>query len=465
MLSPPVVEQRRLAPHQLEGVTYLLTHPYSIIGAGTGTGKTGIMAHAARYISEREYPACRFVLLVVPNSLMEQTQEELEIWHGADWVRENVVQMYGWSQRTRYTRLRQRPSNERPIYIISHEMLSDHHIADALARRQWGAVFVDEGSRFRNNSLRTKALVRLHERADIRSVFSGTLAVRNAADVWYPCRFLQPGLFRGIRERGLFLRQYFLLGGFTGRDVIGERPDTIGELRRILAQFTWRVNLSDIRDMPERTMVRRRVDLRGEQRVAYTQFRDTLILEIERMNDEDFRLQVQHYVTRILRLQEIAAGFARNADGDVEALPSAKTTELLAILDDDAAPAIVWTWWKPEQRRIVDTLSRAGHLVTTDRAQFVDGTADILVMSPASGGYGLNLDRARRMIYHSLPWDLDLYIQSQERNWRMTTTEPKEIIHLIATDTIDERVRDKLLDKARISERSMGRSDALSLLR
>lgn len=454
-----VAEWPRLKPHQLEGLTHLLSRPYSIIAGGTGTGKTGILAHAARYIADKG----ERVLLLVPNTLMQQTLEEFVLWHGEGWADQHVVQLHNQTQARRVELLRMFRRVPEPVVIIaSHEMLSYHGISNALYALEWGAVFVDEATRFRNNSQRTRALIRLHERARVRSVFSGTLVVRNRADLWYPLRFLQPGFFDGIRSKRTFLAQFFTLGGYTGWEPIDERPDQRQHLTDLVNRITWRVNLSDIRDMPERTLTRRVVTLRGEQRVAYTTLRDTLLLEIQRATNEDFRLQVRHYVTRILRLQEISAGFARNTEGDIVRLPSAKTEELLEVLED-GEPTIVWIWFIPEREAVIDRLRAAGYRVTEQRGEFLSGDAEVLVMNPASGGYGLNLDRATRMIYHSLPFDLDLYIQSQERNWRMTTTQPKEIVHLIAEETIDIHIRQRLLAKARISER-MGRSDALALL-
>jgi SNF2 family DNA or RNA helicase len=94
----------------------------------------------------------------------------------------------------------------------------------------------------------------------------------------------------------------------------------------------------------------------------------------------------------------------------------------------------------------------------------MNGDVDVFVSQLAKGGYGLNLTRATRMIYHSLPWSLDVYLQSMERNMRLTTTADRlEVIHLVTRNSVDEYVRSKLIERADISSQ-MTRSMALELL-
>jgi SNF2 family DNA or RNA helicase len=95
----------------------------------------------------------------------------------------------------------------------------------------------------------------------------------------------------------------------------------------------------------------------------------------------------------------------------------------------------------------------------------MSGKVNIFVSQLAKGGYGLNLTRAERMIYHSQPWDLDAYLQSQERNMRLTTTADRlEIIHLVTRNTVDEYVRHRLVEKADMSSK-LTKSQALEMLR
>jgi hypothetical protein len=199
--------------------------------------------------------------------------------------------------------------------------------------------------------------------------------------------------------------------------------------------------------------------------------REQLRVEIESVTDETFRSEASTYAVRLLRLQEICAGFSRNVEGEVARLASPKTEELLDLLEDSPdVPTVIWYWWRPELDIIRTGLARHGFGFATfgDKGavdRFMNGEVDILVSQLSKGGYGLNLTRATRMIYHSLPWDLDVYSQSQERNMRLTTTaDHLEIVHLVVRRSVDEYVRGRLLEKADVSA-TLSRSQALTILR
>jgi hypothetical protein len=261
------------------------------------------------------------------------------------------------------------------------------------------------------------------------------------------------------------------MGGFENREVIGLRPDKAAEFRDIMDAHRITCQLSDIRDLPERVLHVPRVTMPNKAREAYKELQETLRLEIERVDDVTFQSMVKTYATRLQRLQEITAGFARNIEGDVVGLPCAKTTAMLDTLEDEPErPTIIWTWWKPEMTFVRANLQKRkiSHVMFGEPQaveRFMDGEVNVIVSQLAKGGYGLNLTRAERMIYMSLPWSLDVYLQSQERNVRLTTTADRlEVIHLVTRDSVDEYVRNKLLNRADLSAQ-LTRSMALELLR
>jgi ATP-dependent helicase STH1/SNF2 len=460
-------------PHQRDAIEEIIAREALLVHHGTGTGKTRTAIEAIDIlISVGESP----VLHVVPNSLIEQTVEEYETWLGEQWCQRRLVVLdskLSLNQRAEALGGLSR-AYQGEVYLLSTEALSHKLIREGIRRREWGAAFIDEGSRYRNYSARTRTLQVLGQKAKTRYVFSGNIMPRNPADLWYIMNFLVPRIF-GTSNIQTFKSEYCVLGGFTGMNVIGIRPDRIAKLRAIVDAHSVKAELSDVRaDMPTRTLTTRHVALcEGTQSRTYCQMRDTLRAEIERMTAEEFRTQASTYSVRLLRLQEIAAGFARNVEGDVEYIGSNKTSEMVeTLLDTPDTPTIIWYWWQPEKTLIEAALAKAGlSWITFEKAgdgsrdRFMRGDADIYISQLAKGAYGLNLTRAERMIYHSLPWDLDAYLQSQERNMRLTTTaEHLEIEHLVVRGTVDEYVRRKLLAKAGIS-RQLSRSDALAMLR
>lgn len=449
---------------QLFAIEQICELEHLLIEYGTGTGKTRVMIEACKVLVEvGDIP----IIICVPNSLMEQMVLELVKWAGANWTDKNVKVLD--SSYTIYRRREELKRGRDNVYVISTESLSYPAVREGLQYRAWAASFIDEGSRFRKYSKRTQTLKTLGSRSKSRYIFTGQLMVNTPADLFYPMTFLNPDIFetRNIRT---FVTEYCLMGGYMGNQPIDIRPDRIDKLREIMDANRIHCELRDLRVLPDRELIVRHVDLGREQTESYEQMRDELKVEIEGISEPDFSTRAKTYAIRLLRLQEIAAGFARNADGDVSFFPSAKTRELVEILEESPdTPTIVWYWWSPERDTIATALSRKKipFVIFGNRGaqtDFESGRINVFLSQMAKGGYGLNLPRAVRMIYHSLPWDQDIYLQSQERNMRRNTTaEYLEIIHLIARHTVDGYVRGKLLEKAGISSK-MTKSAAMEML-
>lgn len=452
-------------PHQYQALQAIASRDNVLCEYGTGTGKTLILVETCKLlVSLGDVP----IILAVPNSLIEQTYDEFLVWAGVSWTERNIAVL--GTGVSIYQRREQLKRGRHNVYLISHESFSYKEIREGLYYRKWAAALIDEGSRFRNYSKRTVTLKALGSKSLSRYVFTGRLMVRTPADVFYVMNFLDPKLF-GTMNREIFVREYCIMGGYGGDQAVGIRPEKLGQLKEIMDAHSIRCELRDIREMPERELIVYKVDMLPAQRKAYHEMRDTLSLEIERLAEPEFKSKAKTYATRLQRLQEIAAGFARNIDGDVINLPSPKTAETMNILEDTPdVPTIVWYWWIPERDRIATELKRRRIPFSIfgfpdAQAQFQSGRTNVFLAQLARGGYGLNLPRALRMIYHSLPWDLDCYLQSQERNVRLNTTAKYlSIIHIVGRDTADEYVRSKLLDKAGISS-LLSKSQALELLR
>ena len=72
----------------------------------------------------------------------------------------------------------------------------------------------------------------------------------------------------------------------------------------------------------------------------------------------------------------------------------------------------------------------------------------MLLAHPASAGHGLNLQSGGSMIvWFGLNWSLELYQQFNGRLHRQGQTKPVRIVHIVAEDTIDQRVLSALSDK------------------
>ncbi|NYT46340.1 MAG: DEAD/DEAH box helicase [Candidatus Methanofishera endochildressiae] len=78
------------------------------------------------------------------------------------------------------------------------------------------------------------------------------------------------------------------------------------------------------------------------------------------------------------------------------------------------------------------------------------GNIRMLLAHPASAGHGLNAQwGGSAVIWFGLNWSLELYEQFNARLHRQGQKNKVKIIHILAKDTIDERVLSVLRDKSK----------------
>jgi SNF2 family DNA or RNA helicase len=84
--------------------------------------------------------------------------------------------------------------------------------------------------------------------------------------------------------------------------------------------------------------------------------------------------------------------------------------------------------------------------------EFNAGRLPILLAHPASAGHGLNLQKvSNHVIWFGLPWDLELYDQAFRRVYRQGNPNTHVFIHhIVAKDTLDEKVLKVLKSKDRV---------------
>src|SRR5690606_3638805 len=117
----------------------------------------------------------------------------------------------------------------------------------------------------------------------------------------------------------------------------------------------------------------------------------------------------------------------------------------------------------PEIKAILDACQKVGipaeglYGETRDRGELVrrfqEGSEPrVMVIQIQTGGLGITLHRADTAIFYSTGWSLADYEQAKARIQRAgQTAEKVQYFHLIAKDTVDERIMEALAAKRDIS--------------
>jgi SNF2 family DNA or RNA helicase len=191
-------------------------------------------------------------------------------------------------------------------------------------------------------------------------------------------------------------------------------------------------------DLPETVNQYRLVQMTPPQRKAYNQMKDHLVTELAGHD-----ISAPLALTKIMKLRQISSGFAITDDRTVVRISEAKTTELMAVLEDIGGQAIIWGNFICELDHIAD---RVGSCVrrygeyTDDIEPFVSGKTKYMVANPASAGVGLNLQNCSYQIFYSLSYSLLEYEQAKGRTHRHGQKSTCVYIHLVADKSIDTEI-------------------------
>jgi hypothetical protein len=148
------------------------------------------------------------------------------------------------------------------------------------------------------------------------------------------------------------------------------------------------------------------------------------------------------------KLQQISAGFLYRDDSGAIDLHTAKLDALGGWVGQGAPVVVAYSFiWEREQ-----VLARYPYAVTLDEPAAVErwnrGEIDILLMHPKSGGHGLNLAQGGSVLVWLSPvWSRDLYVQTNARLWRRGQTNPVTIVEIVASDTVDEAIQERVEGK------------------
>lgn len=343
-----------------------------------------------------------------------------------------------------------------------------YHLMEKFVERGRAVLAVDESHKIKNpQGVRNNAITALGEKAEWRRILTGSPMSKGPEDYYAQFRFLDAGIL-GVRSFTGFKTQFCVTGGFNGKQIIGYQNTE--RLHELMAPYSFRVNKSDVLDLPPKVFDKRYVELNAEQRRVYRELR----IELMTMLTDGTIIETEQAVQRILRLQQVVQGFLPRDDGTFEDLGS---EERLAVLDDLIEGAnskvVVWCRFREDINRIMARYGPAavrydGEVGEQQRKEakdeFMDNQSDVrvFVANAQAGGTGLNLaGTANTVIYYSNSFSsLDRW-QSEDRTHRIGTKGTVTYYDLVARGTIDTSILANLRRKRDITDMSLAELKSL----
>lgn len=166
-------------------------------------------------------------------------------------------------------------------------------------------------------------------------------------------------------------------------------------------------------------------------------------------------------LSQLMKCRQLAGGTIYDEVGDWEVLHRTKLDAVKDIALDSGENLLIAYQFRSElallKEQWPDAPILGGGTSANEGAEIMArwnrGEVPILLGHPASFGHGLNLQKGgRRLVWYSLPWSLEEYLQANARLARQGQTEHVYIHHLIAADTVDTKVMKALGGKTNVQE-------------
>ena len=323
-------------------------------------------------------------------------------------------------------------------------------------------LVVDESSRIKTpRAARTKAILKLRDKAAVRAILSGTPLTRGIEDLYSQYNFLDPSII-GMSNYMAFRARYCVTvpayrgAAFGAVKIVGYK--NVEELVRKIAPVSF-VIPKDVLGLPEKRYEVVPVPLAEEQARVYQMLEQQLIedLHARRITNP------ANAAVRLMRLQQVLSGrvYTQSDDEDeppvVRTVQSNRVSTLIEVLEQYDGQAVIWARFAQDIRDIKEALgdnavTYDGSTSQADRetalTRFKSGDAAYFVGNPAAAGTGIDgLQCASMAVYYSNSFNSEQYWQSQDRIHRLGQTVPVLYVLLEAPDTVDVLIRKNLNSK------------------
>lgn len=469
--------------HQIDGLREALARKKFGIFDEQGLGKT---LEAIVYMDVLlKIGAAEKVLIVCPNSVKYNWYKEIAMHTSL--VEDKKVAIYdrGASIKTqnKYQGVVYKDLSDikAPIIIMNYEgVFKNHKRLKKFTRNSAKSVLIlDESQRIKNPIAKvTRALLGggrgedklegIGENLAYKLIMSGTPIANKPEDSWTQLRLIDAPISESYSK---FLETFTVRGQWGP---IGYKNTEL--LRNIIGSCSLRRLKSECLDLPEKIYQVINVQLSGQQLRLYNQIKEELAAEI--LTDGKYeKMQAEIIIVKMLRLAQIASNPALITD-DYDYRDSAKFRELDQILKDiiyDGQKAVVWTTFRENVTAIVEMfpdynpvyimggVNPAERQAIVDRFQ-TDPDCKLFVATSAARE-GITLTAANYAIYMDRDFNLVTWTQSQDRIHRIGQDKTCVIIKLVAEDSIDELIEEKLNEKLDMAQYLQGDKDVLTRVR
>jgi SNF2 family DNA or RNA helicase len=423
--------------HQIETAAFLTMHRRCFCFNEQGLGKTAAAIWASDFLMNQG--KIKRVLVVCPLSIVDAAwlsdlfsfamHRKADIAHGSRDKRVKVIR------------------SDAEYVIINFDGIAI--VADEIARGGFDCVIVDEATSYKNpNTTRWKALYSVLKQDTWLWLMTGTPAAQSPLDAFGLAKLVNPNA----------VPRYF--GSF--RDMVMTKvtqfkwmpkPDATETVHRVL-QPAIRFTKDECLDLPDRTYVKRSVELTKQQEKYYRELRNKLV--VQAAGEE---VTAANAAIGMNKLLQIASGAVYTDTKEVlEFDISTRYKVLREVIDESSKKVLVFVPFRHAINMLHEKLNTDGiaaEVISGDvtagkrtdifkRFQTTDAPR-VLVIQPQAAAHGVTLTAANTVVWWAPTSSLEIYAQANDRVHRPGQTHKCTVVQLQGS-AVEKHVY-SLLDK------------------
>lgn len=427
-MIPPLWRQ------QAEALVYAEGNHAALLAMEMGTGKSRVVVE----LVNRKRP--RAVLIVCPVSVLGVWRREFA-HYGTD--AELLILDKGTVKQKQEEahEFIMRPSDKPRVVVINYESAWRKPFGEwASWTIFWDLIVADESHRAKSASGRaSRWLSKLSGKRKL--ALTGTPMPHSPLDIWAQYRFLDPTIFG--RSYIAFRSRYAVINPMFPSQV--KQWINQEELAAKVGSIAYQCK-ADVLDLPEALHETRAVTLSPATMRIYRELEREMVAEVEAG-----KVTAANALVKLLRLQQITSGYVQPDEGVPFILDLAKQNALEDLLEDlpTREPVVVFCRFRHDLAVVRDVGRKLDRRYGELSGEHKDGLTPQATMNPdvdllgvqiQSGGVGIDLSRAAYAVYFSIGYSMGDYLQSLARLHRPGQRRCVRYYHLVATDTVDEKV-------------------------
>jgi SNF2 family DNA or RNA helicase len=363
-----------------------------------------------------------------------------------------VSNMYSGSHQARVSRM----YAERPdVVVINYDVLGN--LMDDLIAWKPEALIGDESHLIKGvSSQRGQAFRRLAWRVKYVRLLTGTPAPNHYGDLWGQLVALDKV---GWQSYTKFADRYLIRHAMFPSKVIGHR--NVEELQQRLLRYVSIVRRDDVFGPDHWQYVTRTIPLDGKAKALYQRLSRDWILDDEGVSAE-------HILTRLIRLQQLSAGFLPSDTGETLEVHDSKINAVLADLDEiveSGEKAVLFHRFTWEGNKYHEEMAKRfpgvplfridGDVPAADRFTAINSFRDctgsaLAVVQTQAGGVGISFATATHALFTSRDFS---YTNDQQARDRIFAPGARRVVTYYETDrTVDQFIAKVLAEKRNVHD-------------